>query len=72
MRRRSYSVYKEIEVDVELDDFDDEDLLEELEERGAAFPDKSLVRVIYEKRRMGQDYQAELDQLIYECLGKII
>ena len=72
MRRRSYSVYKEIEIDVELDDFDDEDLLEELEERGSAVPDKSLLRAIYEKRRMGQDYQADLDQLIYECLGKIV
>jgi len=31
-----------------------------------------LVRKIYEKRRNGQDYQKELDQLIYETVGKII
>lgn len=71
MRRNSYSIYKEVEIDVELNDFDDEDLMEELESRGSAVPDKTLVRSIYEKRRQGRDYQAELDQLIYECLGKI-
>lgn len=34
MYRKSVSVYKEIEIDVELDDFSDNDLLEELERRG--------------------------------------
>lgn len=65
----------EVEVDVVLSDFDTEDLIEELESRGFAnfYRDgKELTEAIYQKRRLGQDYQAELDQLIWSGLGKII
>ena len=69
-------IYQEVEVEVELDDFDTEDLIEELERRGAGgseFGDgKELLEAIYQKRRLGQDYQAELDQLIWTGLGKIV
>lgn len=70
-------VYKEVEVDVDLDDFDDEELIEELERRGKGFEIASrsgieIVESIYQKRRMGKDYQAELDELIYIALGKIV
>jgi len=30
-----------------------------------------LLTTIYERRRMGLPYQSELDQLIYQELGKI-
>jgi hypothetical protein len=64
------------EVDVDLGDFDTEDLLEELESRGSGTLDygdgKEILNAIYEKRRLGQDYQTELDQLIYAGLGKIV
>jgi hypothetical protein len=70
------TIYKEIEVDVDLDDFDDEDLIEELERRGNGFNDhgngKEILTAIYEKRRLGKDYQQELDQLIWLGLGKIV
>jgi hypothetical protein len=72
------TVYKEVEIDVELDDFDDYDLIEELERRGRGFEvagqaPTELVRKIYEKRRLGNnDYQRELDELIYVALGKIV
>lgn len=69
-------VYQEVEVEVDLDDFDVEDLIEELERRGAGpvgYGDgKGLLESIYEKRRIGQDYQAELDKLIWLGLGKIV
>ena len=69
-------IYQEVEVEVQLDDFDTEDLIEELERRGAGGNDygngKELLTAVYEKRRLGQDYQAELDQLIYLGLGKIV
>ena len=62
--------------EVELDDFATEDLIKELERRGAGGNEygdgKELLEAIYLKRRQGQDYQAELDQLIYTGLGKII
>ena len=64
-----------VEVEVDLSDFDTEELLDELELRGTENPGfvySELVREIYEKRRLNQDYQKELDQLIYSAIGKII
>ena len=71
------TVYKEVEVDIELDDFDDDDLIDELQRRGRGFEIDSqtpteLVTKIWEKRRLGQDYQQELDELIYVAIGKIV
>ncbi len=71
------TVYTEVEVDVTLDDFDDYDLIDELERRGRGFEVNSktpteLVTAIWEKRRLGKDFQQEIDQLIYVTLGKII
>lgn len=69
-----------VDVDVELSDFDDDELIEELEQRGldlnTKFVDGDTMRdyltTLYNKRRLGQDYQAELDKLIYYGLGRII
>ena len=70
------TIYTEVEVDVDISEFDTEDLIEELESRGAGtneFGDgKELLQTIYEKRRLGQDYQTELDRLIYNATGRII
>jgi hypothetical protein len=70
------TMYKEVEVDVDLGDFETDDLIEELESRGAGtgeFGDgKELLQAIYEKRRLGQDYQTELEQLIWLGLGRVI
>ena len=64
-------------VDVDLDEFDTDDLIEELEKRGkglevASQSGTELLTAIYLKRRLGQDYQRELDELIYVGLGKIV
>jgi hypothetical protein len=74
------TIYKEVEVDVDLSDFDTEDLVDELESRGYDYNTNGVdgddMRVILEKiwlnRRQGQDYQRELNQLIYGVLGKVI
>jgi hypothetical protein len=70
------TMYKEVEVDVDLSDFETDDLIEELESRGAGtgeFGDgKDILMAIYEKRRLGQDYQTELDQLIWLGLGRFV
>lgn len=69
------TIYTEVEVEVDLSDFDTDDLIEELESRGSGVAPgggKEVLRTIYEKRRLGQDYQSELDQLIWLGLGKII
>jgi hypothetical protein len=70
------TMYKEVEVDVDLSDFETDDLIEELESRGSAVMEygdgKEVLRSIYEKRRLGQDYQTELDQLIWLGLGRVL
>jgi hypothetical protein len=72
------TVYTEVEVDVDLVDFDTEDILDELERRGSLPTEgdvdaKELVQQIWLKRRLGNhDYQHELDQLIYQVLGRVI
>jgi hypothetical protein len=70
------TIYKEVEVDVDLDDFDTAELVEELERRGSGTLDygdgKLVLQSIYENRRLGKDYQQELDQLIWLGLGKIV
>jgi hypothetical protein len=71
------TVYTEVEVDVSLADFYDEDLIEELENRGRGFEVNSrtpteLVTKIYELRRLGREYERELDELIYVTIGRIV
>jgi hypothetical protein len=69
-------MYKEVEVDVDLSDFETDDLIEELESRGAGATDygdgKEILETIWLKRRQGRDYQTELEQLIWLGLGKVI
>lgn len=70
------TVYKEVEVDVDLEDFDTDELIEELERRGTGTVEygngTEVLQSIYEKRRLGQDYSRELDQLIWLGLGRIV
>jgi hypothetical protein len=70
------TVYTEVEVDVELSDFEDQDLIDELESRGRGFDiagqtPTELVNRIHQLRRNGDDYQRELDELIYVTIGRI-
>jgi len=70
------TIYTEVEVDVDLSDFGTDDLIEELESRGAGATDygdgKEILETIWLKRRQGRDYQTELEQLIWLGLGKVI
>ena len=68
------TIYTEVEVDVDLADFETEDLIDELENRGhlTNSDSKEFMETIYQKRRLGQDYQQELDKLIYSVLGRIL
>jgi hypothetical protein len=72
--------YVTAEVEVDLSDFDTDDLIEELENREMDFNTKYvdgeqmrlLLETIWQKRRIGQDYQRELDGLIQGVIGKIV
>ena len=72
------TVYTEVEVDVDISYFETEDLLDELASRGslpaeADFDAKELLESIWLKRRQGNDnYQEELDRLIYQVLGHVV
>ena len=70
-----------VDVDVDLYDIDTDELVEELERRGVALSDndwddgddnKNLLNIIYEAKRLGKDYERELDLLIFRVLGRII
>jgi len=74
------TVYTEVEVDVDLDSFDDDDLIDEMERRGLDLNSKyidgdqmrELLTQVWIKRREGRDYQRELDQLIWYGIGKVL
>jgi len=72
--------YVTAEVEVDLEEFDTDELIEELERRGVDYNTngvdgdemREILNQIWHKRRLGRDYQAELNQLIYGVLGKIV
>jgi hypothetical protein len=72
------TVYTEVEVDVELTDFETDDLVEELERRGqvigtSRYGDVTAQLVsIYELRRQGKPFDKELDNYLYDVLGRVI
>ena len=74
------SICKTVDVDIDLDDFDDDELIEELDRRGRDYNTRGvdgdearvMLETVYQLRRIGQKHDAELDQLIYYVLGKIV
>ena len=73
---RYATVTAEVDVEVCISEFDTEDLIDELEKRGRSITfsyfQNQLLTKIWQLRREGRDYQKELDDLIYQTLGKII
>lgn len=67
-----------VNVHVDLDDFDDEELIEELEIRGYSVDSRasgdidSQLMEIYLQRRLGLPYDHLIDRMIYDKLGKVI
>ena len=72
------TVYTEVEVEVDISEFSTDDLLDELASRSSLpiegdLNSKELLEKIWMKRRQGKDnYQEELDRLIYEVLGYVV
>jgi len=73
-------VTAEAEVWIDLEDFETEDLVEELKTRKASLPSAvqsanalDLVNEIYLAKHVHQrDYDRLVDELIYSVLGKIV
>ena len=65
-----------VTVDVDLSEFDTEDLIEELKSRGEMpgfnVDTDELLNQIYELRRLGKDYDSVLYQYLYQKLGRVI
>jgi len=72
------TVYKEVDIDVDLEDFETDDLIDELESRGelpttsGTYDSKELLEQIWMFRRNSKGYQTELDQLIYQVTGHVV
>ena len=70
------TIYTEVEVDVDLGVFSDEDLLDELAQRDL-IPDShgdgnELIDKIFQLRRLGKNYEKELDEYLYFKTGRAI
>jgi hypothetical protein len=68
------TIIKDVEVEfyVDLDDFSDDELLDELTSRNLTQGTvQDLVEKIYHKRRLSQNFDDELDKLIYAVLGRV-
>ena len=67
-----------VHVDINLSEFDDDELIEEVESRGyEVFEDNSgealdALTKIYHLRRQGLPYDHLMDSYIYDVLGKVI
>ena len=73
MYKKYTTVYKEVEVEVDLSDFETEDLIDELESRGEVpYNSNDLVQKIWIARRNGKDYHTLLNDLIYNVTGRIV
>ena len=77
MRRHctTVEVNTTVEVDIEWGDLDTDEMVEELQRRAVIpkmdeFPEHILNRICL-KRKSGEDYTRDLDDLIYNVLGRI-
>ena len=77
---RYITVEKYVDIEIDLEDLDDDDLVSELSrrqingtlEQSLTFEATTLLTTIFNKRRTGADYQTELDELIYQGIGRIL
>jgi hypothetical protein len=58
-----------------IEDYETDELVEELEYRGISVELNEIVKksleLIYEKRKSKQDYTEDLDQLIWNAIGRM-
>lgn len=70
--------YIDVEVEVDLGRFDDQDLLQEIAERGLTFDSSThgnsdtLIDKIFNARRCGKPYEHLLDEYLYLMTGRAI
>jgi hypothetical protein len=71
--------YVSVDVDVDLTDFETDELIEELDRRGRDYNThgvdgdeaRTLLEQIYQARRTAQPYEHQVAQLIWYVLGRM-
>lgn len=68
------TIWTEVEVDVDLEEFSTDELLEELENRDQAFTtdSKSLVQQMFDNQRMNKNIEPLLKELYWRMLGRVL
>jgi hypothetical protein len=63
-----------VHIDIELEEFDDDEIIEEYELRGLGGRQQYLdgLTEIYQLRRLGKSFENELNKLICDNLGVVI
>ena len=66
-------IEKEVEVWVDLDDFSDEELVEEMNSRTINYSSgtRGLILRMFEQQQMGKDIQPLLNELYYTTINRI-
>jgi hypothetical protein len=72
------TIYTEVEVDVDLDEFSDDDLLEEIERRNIQGPNgwsdphqtQKLIYKMYEKVCLNKNIDEELREFYWRTIGR--
>ena len=66
-------IEKEVEVWVDLDEFSDEELIEEMNSRtiNISSGSKGLILRMYEYQQLGKDIQPLLNELYYSTINRI-
>lgn len=64
----------EVEIDVDLDEFEDSELLDEIASRGLGISSESIeiIEKIWQLRRTNQPYDHLMDDLIGLAIGKLV
>lgn len=71
-RYKSVSTY--VDIDVDLEEWSTEELIEELQSRedNSYEGEESVLHTICDKIKLGQSYEQDIRDLIYHKLGKIV
>ena len=72
-------MYKTVEVEVDISDFDDDDLIEALEDRGYTvnktgykFDRDELIEELYQAIKLGKSYDGLVRKFVMDCTGRIL
>lgn len=72
-------VYVDVDVELDISDFSDEAILEEMEERGFSVIEtgeryfyENTLEEIFQLKRNGKAYSHRVDELIYKVLGRVV